>query len=278
MAAIGGDGADPKKVVIVSMTGASHSELDTDIPGAETDSVRAGHEPDRFKVKSILAVPALLTVVVVLAFGIVTALFVGLYTRFVPTPAGGSNPQAVEVNTVAAADGKGRQDRDVSERFARIGSTAPKDVPGLAGTAVPQPRLEYLKQTTPETKDDPAFERSKRPVESASNTYEIRPEDLRPDNYTDPVTKEKVLATYGWVDAGKKVARVPVAEAMRMILADPKKLPVRKNPLTQVGTSINTPTLSNGGLPPGGAVADGKPTPPPAEKPHADKPHDDHKH
>ncbi len=278
MAAIGGDGADPKKVVIVSMTGASHSDHDTDIPGAEKNSVRAGHEPDRFQVKSILAVPVLLTVVVLVAFGIVTAVFLGLYTRFVPTPAGGSNPQGLELNTRATEDGKGRQDRDISQRFARIGSTAPKDVPDLPGTAIPQPRLEYLKQTTRESKDDPAFGRSKRPVESVSNTYEIRPEDLRPANYTDPVTKEKVLVTYGWVDAGKKVARIPVAEAMRMILADPKRLPVRKNPLIQVSTSINTPTLSNGGLPTGGAIADTKTTPPQAEKPPADKPHDDHKH
>ena len=273
MAAIGGDEAGPSKVVVVSMTGASHSEHDTDVPGAEVRSVRAGHEPDKFGVKSILAVPVLLGAIVLIAFGITTAVFFALYTRFVPAPAGGTNPQGVEINTVAAADGR-RGDRDVSERFSRIGSSAPKDVPGLPGTAVPQPRLEYLKQTAPESKDDPPFARSKRSTDGPSNTYEIRPEDLRPDNYTDPVTHEKVLATYGWVDAGKKVARVPIAEMMRLVAADPKKLPARKDALKGVGTSIHTPTLSNGGLPPKGAapVAD-KPAPPAA----APKP-DDHKH
>ena len=158
MAVVGGEGADPKKVVVVSLTGASHSEHDTDVPGAERDSVRAGHEPDKFQVKSILAVPALLAAIVLIAFGIVTAVFVTQYTRFTPAPAGGTNPQAVEVNTKATADGTGRADRDVSDRFARIGSTAPKDVEGLPGTAVPQPRLEYLKQTEPETKDDLNYE------------------------------------------------------------------------------------------------------------------------
>ncbi len=259
MAASDDQGA--RKVVIVSMTGASHSEHDTDVPGAERDSVRAGHEPDRFGAKSILAVPALLATVVLIAFGIVTAVFYGLYTRFLPIPAGGSNPQAVAVNTVEAADGSGRADRDISERFSRIGSTAPKDVPGFAGTAVPQPRLEYLKQTAPESDRDPAFERSKRPVESASNTYEIRPEDLRPANYVDPVTKEKVLATYAWVDPAKRVARVPIAEAMRMILAG-NKLPVRKDAMASPASSINVPTLSNGGLP---AKPTAAPTSPPAD-------------
>jgi hypothetical protein len=242
MAAIGGDPADPKKVVVVSLSGASHSEHDTDIPGAERDSVRAGHESDKFQVKSILAVPALLVAIVILAFGIVTALFVTQYHRFIPETSG-FNPQSADLNTKLADDGKTRVDRDINDRLARFGSTAPKDVPGQPGTAVPQPRLEYLKQTAP---DDPAFERSKRPVESPTNTYEIRPEDLRPNNYVDPVSKEKVLVSYGWVDPDRKVARIPIAEAMKQVLAS-KKLKARKDPLPRPDTSIHTPTLSNGG-------------------------------
>lgn len=268
MAAIGGNEADPKEAVVVSLTGASHSEHDTDVPGAERDSVRAGHEPDKFGVKSILAVPALLVAMVLVAFGIVTAVFLTQYTRFVPAAAG-TNPQAVEMNTTVSKDGKTRSERDISDRFARIGSTAPKDLAGLPGTAVPQPRLEYLKQTEPQTETDPPFERSKRPVESASNTYEIRPEDLRAENYVDPVTKEKVLATYGWVDADKQVARMPIGEAIRQVLAS-KKLKARKDAIPSPGSSIHTPTLSNGGRPAQpNATTTGTPTPPPV--PPADK-------
>lgn len=260
MAAIGGDGADPKKVVVVSLSGASHSEHDTDIPGAERDSVRAGHEPDKFQAKSILAVPALLIGVVIVAFSIVSALFFTQYHRFVPETSG-FNPQSADLNTKLADDGKTRVDRDINDRLARFGSTAPKDVAGQPGTAVPQPRLEYLKQTAPNTPDDPAFERSKRPVESVTNTYEIRPEDLRPDNYLDPVTKEKVLVSYGWVDPDRKLARIPIGEAMRQVLAS-KKLKARKDPLPSPTSSINTPTLANGGQVRPNATVTDNPNPP----------------
>lgn len=278
MPAIGGDEFGPKKVVIVSMTGASHSEHDTDVPGAERDSVRAGHEPDRFGVKAILAVPALLTLIVLLAFGIVTALFLATYDRFHPAPAGGFNPQAVAVNTVEAADGKGRVERDVSERVGRISSTAPESVPGLPGTAVPQPRLEYLKEVAPETKQDPAWVRSKRPVETPSNTYEIRPEDLRPENYADPETRVKVLATYGWVDDKKTVARIPIGEAIKLAATGKLKLPAaRKDAVPSPTSSINAPTMANGGVPPQrNATQEGKPTPPVEPKPHDDKKGDKH--
>ena len=256
-------GVSPGKVVTVSLTGASHSEHDTDVPGVEAVSVQAGHEPDKFQVKSILAVPALLVAMILATFTIVTVLFVTQYTRFLPNTGSPLNPQSAAVNTVTDDDGKNRRDRDVSERFSRIGSTAPKDVPGLPGTALAQPRLEYLKQTAPETPDDPAWERSKRPVDSPSNTYEVRPEDLRPLNYTDPVTREKVLATYGWVDEGRKVARMPIAEAMKQVVVS-KKLKARKDAIPAPGSSIHTPTLSNGGRPVQGNAtqASGGPTPP----------------
>lgn len=268
MAANAGDEYGPKKVVIVSMSGASHSEHDTDIPGAERDSVRAGHEPDRFAAKAILAVPALLTLVVLTAFGVVTFLYRTGYTRFHPAPAGGFNPQAVAFNTTLAADGKERIDRDVSSRVSRISSTAPKDVNGLPGTAVPQPRLEYLKETAPESKDDPAYLRTKRPIETPSNTYEIRPEDLRPDNYADPETKVKMLATYGWLDTNKKVARIPINDAIKMVIAG-KKLPARKDAVPSPTSTTYAPTLANGGVPPQRKVI--QPAPPTDNKSHDDK-------
>ena len=264
MAVVGGEGADPKKVVVVSLTGASHSEHDTDIPGAEPQSVRAGHEPDKFQVRSILAVPALLATMVLLSFVAVTVIFFTQYTRF--SPLGNSvNERALDLSSTPAAGGKGRVERDVSERVSRISSTKPQDLKGVPGTAVPQPRLEYLKKVEPETTDDPAWERSKRPVESPENTYEIRPEDLRPNNYVDPQTREKVLVTYGWVDPKHTIARMPIEAAIQMVL-DKKVLKARKDAIPSPVSSIHTPTLSNGGQPvkPNATTGNAGPTPPPA--------------
>ena len=192
---------------------------DTEPPGAELDSVRAGHEPDRFKVKNVLYVPALMAVFVVIAFGVVTLTFNYLTVKPPVDPA---------ANPLGAKEGA----EPMNERFARISSTDPS-------AAVPQPRLEYLKQTAnPYDKTDPPFYRSKRPIPAEGATWELYPEDLRPQNFVDPTRHEKILVNDGWVGGKKDLAHISIAEAMKVVV-DGKKLAVKEGakplPLTSVG-------------------------------------------
>lgn len=246
-------GDRPMTDLFIAMSGAGGSEHESMPPGADGRAVKAGHEPDGFAVSSILYVPAFLGLTVVVAFAIVTAIIFTFYTRFKPAdPA--ANPQASEMTHA-----------DINDRFARISSSVPKDLKTSDGkvvenSAVPQPRLEYLKQTTTESASDPAYLRSKRANDSMGNTYEIRPEDLRPDNYVDPLSREKVLATYGWRKADHSLARMPINEAIKMVIAQ-HKLPVKKGAVPAPTTSADKAKMSNAGR---GGLSD-QPTPPVAK-------------
>lgn len=245
----------PLTQLLVSMSGASGGEHETLPPGADGQAVRAGHEPDKFDVTAILYVPAFLAAVVIVAFVVVTFVIFTFYTRYKPAAAG-ANPQTVQMAHA-----------DINDRFARISSTVPKDLKTadgkvIEGTGVPQPRLEYLKETRPETPSDPAYMRTKRPIDTPGNTYEIRPEDLRPDNYLDPLTRDKVLATYGWRKADKSVARMPIDAAIKLVIAQ-NKLPVKKGAAPAATTSAGRATLANSGR--------GGPSDQPAPKPDAKK-------
>jgi hypothetical protein len=229
----------PMTNVFVAISGAGGSEHESLPPGADGRAVKAGHEPDKFAVRAILYVPALLVLTMLVAFAVVTAVILTYYTRYKPAdPA--SNPQAGQLTNA-----------DINDRFGRISSTVPKDLKTRDGevikdSAVPQPRLEYLKQTQPETPTDPAYLRSKRPTNSPSNSPEIRPEDLRAENYVDPLTRERVLATYGWRNVDHSVARVPINEAIKMVIAQ-HKLPVKKGAAPATPTTDDRAKLSNAG-------------------------------
>ena len=196
----------PLNVLFASMSGMGASEHDTHPPGATAESVQAGHEPDRFNARAILYVPLLIVVTVLVAFGIITTLFLTIVRKAEPNA--NTDPQAAAIGTLP-----------INERFARISSTDPK-------AAVPQPRLEYIKQVE-NSPTDPTHYRSKRPIEYAGATYEIRPEDLRPQNFIDPTRHRKILIETGYVDSDKKIASIPIADAMALLI-DGHKLPSRK--------------------------------------------------
>jgi hypothetical protein len=193
--------------------------------------VKAGHEPDRFDVKPILYVPAFVVVVCVIAFVIVSTLF----ATIVKYDTSVDRPMASEINKP-----------DISDRFARIGSTKPRAIAGDPSTIVAQPRLEYLKEADMEHKNDKTFVRSKRPSNTSTNTYEIRPEDLRPDFYRDPVTKERMLAEPAYVGPDNKLVRVPINFAIKMV-AEKKLLPVSAKPIQVTSLTDEKAKLSNGG-------------------------------
>ena len=70
--------------------------------------------------------------------------------------------------------------------------------------------------------------------------------------------EDQVLNTYGWVDQQKGVVRIPIAQAMDLVVK--KGLPVRgAAPPSAAG--VSTPTESGLGpkmLPPGGPLGEGK--------------------
>ena len=203
---------------------------DTHPPGADAQSVRAGHEPDEFRTRTPLYVPMLVVGTVVSVFTIITVLFG--YLVYAP---GGKPIRDGNANQAGAESSK----QDINTRFGTISSTD-REAPTKA------PRLEYLKQTATEGPNDPPYLRSKRPVESVGQTWEIRPEDLRPENFIDPLLKRKILIEAGYLDPDKKLAHIPIAEAMELLTTS-KKLPVRKDALPLARTNDGRAKISNGG-------------------------------
>lgn len=247
--------------MLVSMTGASAPEHETEPPGADKQSVAVGHEPDRFQVKGILYVPAAVVGLLVFAYLVITGLFGFLTSRNAKQDAA-ANPVTKAIN-----------DQSINERFGRISST---DI----NAPVKQPRLEMLRETkAPETKEDPRFSRSKQAIETPGvNPPEIRPEDLRPENYVDPTFKAKVLVEGGAVGpAGSGLVRIPIADAIKFLAIDAKGhshalmdqyVPTRKDAVKLPKTTADRSKLSNGGY--GGPSA---PQPAP-KKVEAPKKHD----
>lgn len=198
---------------------------ETEPAGAADDSIKAGHEPDRFRVSSVLYVPLLLVVFVLLAFGTVTLTFNYLTVK---------PPMDVSANRLAAAESQ----RNLNERFAAISSTDPN-------ARVAQPRLEYLKQTANDA-SDPPFARSKRPIPAVGATWELYPEDLRPENFVDPTLKTKLLVNDGFHTDKKDIAHITIAEAMQTVVAQ-KKLAVKPGAKPLPLTSATKPGLENSG-------------------------------
>jgi len=213
--------------VLIGASGMEADEHDSGPAGAAPEAVKAGHEADRFRLKPILYVPMLVAFIVIGSIGIISAIFFTMVERQdkPSTPDTSRNP-------LAAADAN----KSINERFSRISSSDP-------AAAVAQPRLEYLKLTD---NSDPAYYRSKLPSEAANNTYEIRPEDLRPENFIDPTSRRKVLMESAWLDADKTFASIPIAEAIKAVIAG-KKLPTRKGAGKAVLVSDEKAKLSNGG-------------------------------
>jgi len=215
---------------MVSMTGASAGDHDYDPPGAELAALKAGHEVDKFGVKAIVLVPVFVAVVLAITYAIVTVTFSAINVK--PTPENPDSPETKERVKLNQAP--------INDRFARTSSTDPKNPPGHSGDVVPQPRLEGLNET--EGTGPPNYQ--SRLALPTGNSPIIHPEDLRPDRYIDPTTRQKVLIEYGWRDKEKKTAYIPIALAMAEVL---KTLPVSKTPVTVTGLSDHKSKQSNAG-------------------------------
>lgn len=214
-----------------AVTGAtsSTSQHDVDVPGTNAESVKAGHEPDRFDAKGIILVPFGVIGTAFVAYVIVSILFGQLDF---------GAPDRSNVQSQQAADAG---DKPYNERIATIDSTDPH-----AKSA--EPRLEYMKKLDVSRNgktDDPPFVRSFQAADTGNSPL-VTPRDLYPDRFHDPVTGKKLLEDYEYVNREKGIARIPIAEAMKLV-----KLPAKKGvPASGVGM---TPKQSNGGQ----AIGDG---------------------
>ncbi len=238
----------PLNLLWVSMTGASTDHA-TDAPGVNEKSQAVGHEPDEFGVKGIIAVPAAVVIALVITYVVVTGIFAIWKT-----------PQ----QNLAAQNQK-----PTNERFGRISSTDPHAVDGQPNTAVPQPRLEQIKQIddkrSGESQSDPPYMRSFGAKEDGNNSPEIYPQALRAENFVDPTTGKKALLEGEWISKEKGTDTIPIGDAVTL-LTTTKKPATAKAPTAPVLGTQGQAKLSTGGR--GG----------PSEPAVAPKPVHDHQH
>ena len=242
-------GDNPLNLLWVSMTGASVDHA-TDAPGLDPQSRRVGHEPDEFGIRGIVAVPAAVVIALVLTYIVVTGIF-----AFWKTPQ----------HNLAA-----QNHRPTNDRFGRISSTDPRPVDGQPITAVPQPRLEYIRQIedkrTGEAQADPPYLRSfGDKVKDSNNSPEFYPQFLRPENFVDPTTGEKALLEGRWLSKDIGTASIPIEDAVAL-LTSTKKPAAKAGGFVPVAGTLGQAKISTGGR--GG----------PAEPKVAPKAQHDHKH
>ena len=165
------------------------------------EAIQRGHEEDKVDARSIMAVPVAIIATFVLAYVVVTVLI--NYLRS-PSSEPAANPMAAK-----------RNEAPINDRFERIGPY----------------RLEGLQLV--EGSDTP-FWRTMTPSQ-AGNSRWFHPEDMRVNS---SYGKELGLQDYAWVDKKDKTVRLPVEEAMKIVLSlkDPKNpsaafLPIADKPI-----------------------------------------------
>jgi hypothetical protein len=222
---------NPLQQLWVAMSGASAGHHE-ETPGVEQKSVAVGHEPDRFGIGGIVAVPVAVIVTLVVTYAIVTGM----------------------VNYVngKASDPIASGDPSINDRLGRINSSGGVAAPGVPGQPLGEPRLDGLPKldTRVNGKDVAPYLMSFRRTPSG-NWPDIYPEDLRPENYTDYLTQKKPLVDSPEAHAGNKgYARIPVADAIEALLKNDvlKKqyVPTADHPLDPA-KAANRPKPSNGG-------------------------------
>ena len=195
-----------------------------------------GYEPDKFAVKTILVVPAVVIVTMVVVFVITTLIFGAFFA-----------PKGIVIEAQSEAGAK-ENAAPLNERVERISSTDPK-------ARVLQPRLEgmqkrqiYYKDGNPKNTDPSniiTVEMITTQPTKDGNPPRYHAEDLRPD---------RVAATSkGSTDPQSGAVRVPVDEAIRKA-SDPanadwaKALPSREGALPlDLEPDWDRPKESNGG-------------------------------
>ncbi len=192
---------NPLTQLWIAMSGASAGHHEA-APGIDDKSVAVGHEPDRFGLGGIVAVPVAVFVALVVTYVTVTLVF-----RFVND---------------SASDAVASKDVPLNDRLGRIGSTGGQAVPSLPGQPSGEPRLDGTPKidTRVNGKDVAPYLMSFRKTPSG-NWPDLYPEDLRPENYVDYDTQRRPLVDPAEAHAGNKAfARIPVADASQLLWRD----------------------------------------------------------
>lgn len=188
--------------------------------GVNPEALRLGHEPDVFAVKPILSIPFAVVVTFVVGFGVAAGVFAYMASRVKPDPR-------------AHPEGLARGNAPLNERLARI------DQKGASGvkSEVDQPRLETLKRLQTNDKEK-TVQFTTQPELPTGNPPWIHPEDIQPSRVAG-------LQRAEYLDKGKKTARIPIGDAMKLIV-EKGLLPAHKGGPRPQGTADRA-TGSNGG-------------------------------
>lgn len=247
----------------MALSGASAHEYHDEMPGVDVKSAKVGHEPDKFNAKTIIYVPVAVAITLVVTYLLVQGAF--LFVN------GKESRQDAEVKTEStdpAEQERVRKENETklkpwNERSARtrIWTAEPvsKSTPGeQSRPPVPEPQLEYNRQLDFTRKDangntvtDPPFVRSF-PQQGKNNAPVLYPEDLRPENYTDPWHGDaKLLGESAWVKGHEgKLATVAIEEMIHMVAHDEYKgvLKVAEKKAVVTPGTLGKPKASAGGL------------------------------
>ena len=258
-----GHGEDGKHIakLWMALSGASAHDYHDEIPGVDPKAARVGHEPDEFNARTIIYVPVAVAIALVITYLIVQGAFAfvnGTASRQEEEARTDDPARAAEVEKENADRGRVKP---MNERAERIRTWTP-EAPGRAtpgeqtGGAKPQPNLEYLQVKDFTRRDangnlvsDPPFLRSTAPA-GTNNSPEIYPEDLRPEAFIDPTTRQKMLAEPSWV-VKDKVATVPIDDMIHLVAHDPKwkdVLKVAEKKADKPAGTLGMPKISTGGV------------------------------
>lgn len=235
---------NPLTQLWVAMSGASSGHHE-ETPGVEPKSVAVGHEPDRFGIGGIVAVPVAVIITLIVTYVIVTAMVA--YVN-------GKTSDPIASNDPSINDRLGRIDSTGGSLAGEVRDPQTGEVVRKAVTGQPlgEPRLDGLPQidTRMNGKDVAPFLMSFRKTPTG-NSPDVYPEDLRPENYTDYLTQKMPLVDPAEAHAGNKAfARIPVADAIEMLLKNEalKKqyVPASETPVDPTKTA-NRAKQSNGG-------------------------------
>jgi hypothetical protein len=226
------DHDNPLTQLWVAMSGASSGHHE-ETPGVEDKSIAVGHEPDRFGVGGIVAVPIAVGITLAVTYLIVTLIF-----RYV---AG------------TASDAMASKDPPINERLGVRSSTGGQAAKGVPVQPSGEPRLDGTPKldTRVNGKDVAPYLMSFRKTPTG-NWPDIYPEDLRADKYVDYDTQKRPLADPPeFIEGSKTHARLPIDKAIELLSknAELKKqyLPVSDKPAPVGGKPTDKPKASNGG-------------------------------
>ena len=194
--------------------------------GVDPVALKLGHEPDLFQVKPILAIPFAVVVTFVIGFAVAAGVFAYVMAK------------GRETDPRAHPEGLARGNAPLNERLARISQKGSTTVP----SEVDQPRLETLKRLQGNDQKG-TFQFTTQPELPTGNSPWIHPEELQPGRY-------EGLNRAEYLDKDKKTARIPIDDAMRLMI-EQKRLPAAANGVRPQGV-VEQPTNGNagrGGLP-----------------------------